>query len=100
MSVANPYLKPIIISLIKDHLLHTRFIDGMKGLGFYSEHYHLDLAGSIFKLIGISTGDDELFERYLDWCSKIGKADVFQNKKALQEYAEKIYNMLLMEVSG
>lgn len=98
--ISQSQLKSVIISLIKDHLLYTRFFNGMEDLGFYSDNYQLNLADSIFKLIGIKAGEDELFEKYLEWCSQIGKKDIFDNKEALHEYAEKIYKMLSGEVSG
>lgn len=97
-STTTPSLKPITINLIKDHLKNTRLMDGLSELGFYSDHYQLNIADSIFKLIGIRRGEDELFETYLKWCSKIGKTDIFEDEKALETYAEEIYNALLMEV--
>ncbi len=93
------YLKPVIISLIKDHLLNTRLMDGLSELGFYSDNYHLNLADSIFKLMGIKEGEDELFEVYLNWCSKISKTDIFKNENTLIEYANEIYCVLSMEVN-
>ena len=97
MNITNLERKIITINLIKDHLINTRLISGLSDLGFHSDQYQLNIADSIFKLMGIKESEDELFETYLSWCSRISKTDIFENEKALREYAEKIYNVLLME---
>jgi hypothetical protein len=86
--------KELIITLIKDHLVNTRLIQGLHSLGFYSEDYHLHLSDLIFKLIGISDEQEELFEVYLNWCTKISQTEIFKNEKLLEEYANEIYQVL------
>jgi hypothetical protein len=93
-------LKDIIILLIKDNLVNTRLLKGMNDLGFYSDHYHLNLSSAIFNLIGISDEQDELFEVYLEWCSKASQREIFTNPKLLDEYANEIYLVLLEEVNA
>ena len=88
----------LIITLIKDHLVNDRLIQGLNSLGFYSEDYHLHLSDIIFKLIGIGDEQDELFEVYLNWCTKISQTEIFKNEKLLDDYAREIYLVLMAEV--
>ena len=69
-------------------------------LGFYSEDYHLHLSELIFKLIGISDEKEELFEVYLNWCTKISKTEVFKEPELLEEYANEIYWVLKEEANN
>ena len=90
----------LIITLIKDHLVNTRLIHGLHSLGFYSEDYHLHLSDLIFKLIGISDEQEELYEVYLNWCTKISQTPVFKDSLLLDEYANEIYWVLKGEANS
>ena len=90
--------KDIIITLIKDHLTNTRLMNGLNALGWHSQEYHLHLSDIIFKLIGISDEKEELFEVYLEWCTKVVKAEIFKDPRLFDEYATEIYCVLLGEV--
>jgi hypothetical protein len=92
-------LKEISIKLIKGHLMNLRLINGLNEAGFYSQDYHFYFGDVIFKLIGIDEEKEELFEVYLNWCSRISRSDILKNEKTLHEYAEEMYNVLLMEQS-
>jgi hypothetical protein len=83
--------KRIIIKLIKNHLMNTYLIDGLKELGFYTDLDYLGLADIIFKLMEIGDDSDELFEAYLDWCSKISRKEILTDEQLLEKYAEEIY---------
>jgi hypothetical protein len=89
--------KDIIITLIKDHLTNTRLMNGLNALGWHSQEYHLHLSYIIFKLIGISDEKEELFEVYLEWCTKVVKAEIFKDPRLFDEYATEIYCVLLGE---
>jgi hypothetical protein len=89
--------KEIITTLIKDHLVNTQFVQGLNTLGWYSQDYHLHFSDVIFKLIGISDEKEELFEVYLEWCTKIVKTDILKDTDLLQEYVNEIYQVLLTE---
>lgn len=90
--------KEVIIRLIKDHLVNTRLINGLNNLGLCPDDYYLHLSDTIFKMIGISDGKDELFEAYLNWCSRISQTEVLKDQKLLEKYANEIYLVLLREV--
>ena len=92
--------KELIITLIKDHLVNTRLIQGLQSLGFYSDSYHLHLGDLIFKLIGISDEQEELFEVYLNWCTKTSQTQIFRDPALMQDYAEEIYAVLLSEAGN
>jgi hypothetical protein len=87
----------IIIRLIKDHLIHTRLINGLNTLGLSAENYYLHLSDTIFQMIGISDDKEELYEVYLDWCTKISQTTVFTDQQLMDEYAKEIYLVLLSE---
>lgn len=89
--------KRIIIKLIKSHLMTTYLIDGLKELGFHTDLDYLGLADIIFKLMHIDNDSDELFEAYLDWCSKISRKEILKDEKLLEEYAGEIYQFLMRE---
>lgn len=74
-----------------------RLIQGLHSLGFYSEDYNLHLSNLIFKLIGISDEKEELFEVYLNWCTKVSKTEIFKQRELLEEYANEIYWVLKHE---
>jgi hypothetical protein len=87
----------LIIRLIKDHLIHTRLINGLNILGLSAENYYLHLSDTIFKMIGISDDKEELYEVYLNWCTKISQTEVFTDQLLMDKYAREIYYVLLSE---
>ena len=89
--------KEIITTLIKDHLINMQFVNGLNALGWYSQDYHLHFSDVIFKLLGISDEKEELFEVYLEWCTKIAKIEILKDQKLLQEYVNEIYYVLMAE---
>ncbi len=89
--------RQITIRLIKDHLIHTRLIHGLEALGLCPDNYYLQLSDTIFKMIGISDEKEELYEVYLNWCTKISQIEIFSDQQLLEEYATEIYAVLLGE---
>jgi len=88
----------IIIRLIKDHLVNTRLINGLYNLGIYMDDYHLHLSDTIFKIMSIPDENEELYEVYLEWCTRISQTEVLRDQKLLDVYAREIYAVLLQEV--
>jgi hypothetical protein len=91
--------KKLIITLLKDHLLNTKLINGLEELGFYTDDHRLHVSEVIFELLELDNDKDELFEAYLEWCIQITEKDLFKQPYLLDQYAEKIYEMLVMEKS-
>lgn len=87
----------IIIRLLKDHLVQTRLLHGLGQLGLCPDNYYLHLSDTIFKMMGISDECDELFQVYLDWCTKMSQTEVFSDQRLLDDYAREIYAVLLVE---
>ena len=56
----------IAIRLLKDHLIHTRLVQGLKSLDLTPDKYYLQLSDTIFKMIGIPDDKEELYEAYLN----------------------------------
>jgi hypothetical protein len=48
-------------------------------------------------MIGISDDKEELYEVYLDWCTRISQTNVFTDQQLMDEYAQEIYFVLLNE---
>jgi hypothetical protein len=69
----------------------------LHSLGLSSDDYHLHLSDLIFKLIGIPDEEEELFEVYLNWCSKMAQTIIFKDQQLLEEYALEIYLVLKHE---
>lgn len=87
----------LTIRLIKDHLINTRLIHGLEALGLAPDNYYLHLSDTIFKIIGIPDEKEELYEIYLNWCTKISQTEIFTDQKLLDDYATEIYAVLLGE---
>ena len=88
----------IIITLIKDHMVNTRLINGLNALGWHSTDYYLHLTDIIFKLVGLHDEHEELFEAYLDWCNRMAEKDIFHDEAQLHRYATDIYSVLKKDV--
>lgn len=90
----------LILTLIKDHLIHTRLLSGLKDLGFQSDDYYLHLSDLIFELLEIDSEQDELFEAYLSWCARIKDNEILKKPKLMDKYAMEIYKSLLSLRNG
>jgi hypothetical protein len=76
--------KGIITTLIKDHLTNMQFVNGLNALGWHSQDYHLHFSDVIFKLMRISDEKEELFEVYLEWCTKTAQTEILKDQELLQ----------------
>jgi hypothetical protein len=88
--------KELILSLIKDDLIHTKLISGLRGLGLDPSNYILGLSNTIFLLLNIK--DDKqgevLFERYLRLLQKVQEVEVTKLHDGLDGMAGEIYEEL------
>lgn len=84
----------LITTLLKDHLIYTRLLSGLKDLGFESDNNNLHLSELIFELLEIDDAQDELFEAYLEWCARIKEMDILKDSHLLETYANEIYSFL------
>ncbi len=83
----------MILSLIKDNLIHMHLILSLKELGFINEHYYLKLDSTIFELMNVKLNDDQ-YDIYMDRCEQVIEIDI-HNPEQLNNLANDIYNLIL-----
>ena len=88
--------KQLIITLIKDHLIVTRLVNGLNRLGLQGDYY-IHASDTVFDLLGISEEED-LYEEFLDWCNEATKLDLYKYPKYLDNAARSIYKLLKKEI--
>ena len=88
--------KKLIITLIKDHLIVTRLVDGLHGLGLHGD-YHIHASETIFNLMGISE-EENLYEEFLEWCNEAARLDLYKYPKYLDNASLSIYKLLKREI--
>lgn len=89
--------KKLIITLIKDHLINTRLVDGLASLGFHND-YTIYAGDMVFKLMGISSEHEDLYEEFLDWSKEVTKVDIYKFPRYLDSVAKMIYKSLKKEM--
>ena len=88
--------KELIIRLIKDDLINNSLLNGFQTIGFFTENYCLNLSDRIFKAMGISDNNDELFSLYLERCTQLAELNIYQDRTLLEKHAEEIFAWLIM----
>lgn len=93
----NPH-KPIILSLIKDDIVNTNLISGLRELGIDSGDYLLHIPEAILHLMGFEDGSDtdKIYDAYFDLIQGITPKNADELKTAIQENAEMIYEKLFL----
>jgi hypothetical protein len=90
----------LIISLIKDDLIHSKLINGLSQLGLSAGDYHLHLSETIFNLMDIDGAeeDDKLLDYYIVLTSaaqNVDITDIAGRNAVLEKLAHSIYIELL-----
>lgn len=88
--------KNLILSLIKDDLIHVKLIYSFEKLGFYSDCYCLHLSSTVFELMGFKSSkeSDEVFDRYLELSEKVVDIDITESNESMEKLALEIYDEL------
>lgn len=88
--------KNIIISLIKDDLIHTKLIHGLEALGLSALNYHLHLCETVFEIMGFPQDDSTqpALEYYLAELKKANRFNISGSHKAFDMLALSIYKEL------
>lgn len=88
--------KELILSLIRDDLLHQRLIQGLHALGFEADDYGLHLGTTILGLMGYdeTRRTDALYNCYYGLAARAQYADAARLKAALGDLAAEIYGIL------
>lgn len=85
----------LILSLIKDHLIHSRLVNGLYAIGIEAD-FTLNLSDTIFKLAGLY--DDLEESRYGYYLTLIERINHFKPDKwreKVEPLAREIYDTIL-----
>ncbi|MES2780515.1 MAG: hypothetical protein V4651_11515 [Bacteroidota bacterium] len=87
----------LIISLIKDDLIHIKLVLGLNEMGLNAGDYFLNLSSTVFKLIGFEDNakTEEVFERYMELTQRTRFIDISQSHKPIEDLAMVIYTEML-----
>jgi hypothetical protein len=93
--------KKLILSLIKDDLIHAKLLYSFEKLGFYSDCYSLHLSSTIFELMGYKNDveSDLVFELYMALAEKAVLIDITQSNKPIEKLALEIYTELFTRLN-
>ncbi len=95
-----PFNKPnspqLLLSLIKDDLIHHKLVHGLIDMGLDASPFFMNLGHAIFELMGFedSLANDEVFEHYQELCRAARHIDMAQAYPALDLLAAEIYAKL------
>jgi hypothetical protein len=89
--------KNLILSLIKDDLIHNKLLVGLSSLGLQPELYALELSNTIFTLLEIKENEQgkKQFEEYLKLLKKIETVDLKKSDDRMDVLAREIYRRLV-----
>ena len=93
--------KDLIKSLLRDHLVSYRLIQGLLKTGLDSLNFDLRIDETLFQLMGFGSSEEEekLFEEFLNWSEKIMSIDFSEEgrSEALNDLRDEIYRKLKRE---
>lgn len=89
--------KALVLSLIKDDLIHTKLVNGLDNLNLNASVYLLSIPETIFVLLKIKNTKkgEKLFEYYLDLREKVQKIDIKESHDEVEKLSNEIYKELL-----
>ncbi len=88
--------KKLILSLIKDDLIHFKLVNSLNKMGLNADHYFLNINDAIFKLMGFADNKktELIFERYLELSKGVMFMDISRCHNHLDNLALQIYREL------
>ena|ERR1700749_2779326 len=95
--MSNTNHQKLIVSLIKDHLINTKLINGLNAIGLNADEYSLSLGQTVFELMDFedTKSSDKIFEYYLKLTKKVNNINIAKHPKRLDELASSIHCKLL-----
>ena len=92
--------RTLIISLIKDDLIHAKLVNGLTDIGLDATHYHLYLGETIVELMGFNHDryGDRIFEVYLELRKKVNSINLPGPPEALDDLSREIFETLLKKL--
>lgn len=100
MKIKSLPKEDFIMSMIRDHLLCYRLLQGLEKIGFDTTNFDLYIGDNIFTLIGFGSSmeEEKLFEDFLNWSEKVLRIDFSVNEQeSLTELCGEIYRKLKRE---
>ncbi|MGB3181461.1 MAG: hypothetical protein WBB45_08725 [Cyclobacteriaceae bacterium] len=81
---------PLLLTLIKEDLKLNAFLNSINKAGLLIETYSPQISDAIFKMAGIPSGDDDLYDMYWNFLDGLEYAYVCENLELLSTkfYAE------------
>lgn len=95
--IPNLSKKALVISLIKDDLIHLRLVYGLDAMQLNADDYMLHLCETIFSLMGIKEKHqqiDEILENYIYMTRKVKRINVLRSHAKVDRLAHEIYGYL------
>lgn len=88
--------KALILSLIRDDLIHLKLLIGLRNIGFNADAYTQHLSGIIFRLMGFTEKErsEELLIYYLQLASAVEHIDLQHSHNPLEPLVQDIYRKL------
>lgn len=91
----------LIMSLLRDHLVSYRLVQGLLKAGLDTLNFDLYISETIFRLMGFGSSDEEekLFEEFLNWSEKVMSIDFLSEDRVepLNDLRDEIYRKLKRE---
>jgi len=100
MKIRSLSKKRLILSLIKDHLVSHRLIQGLEKLGLNALKFDLYISQTIFTLMGFngSVEDEQLFEEFLELSDKVLTIEFSEDDpEPLNNLTKRLYKKLKAE---
>lgn len=101
MKIRSLSKKDLIMSLLRDHLVSYRLIQGLLKTGLDSLNFDLYTGDIIFQLMGFGSSEKEekLFEEFLNWSEKVMNIDFLGEDRCepLNDLRDEIYRKLKKE---
>jgi hypothetical protein len=94
--------RKLILSLIKDHLVHNKLVRGLNAAGLENNLYFLRLGETVFILMGFGEDrySDGVYEHYLKLFDKADRIDISNGDEALDGLVIEIYEELMKRKAG
>jgi hypothetical protein len=93
--------KALIMSLLRDHLVSYRLVQGLLKTGLNPFYFDLYVSETIFQLMGFGSSkkEEKLFEEFLNWSEKVMNIDFLMEDRCelLNELRDEIYSRLKKE---
>jgi ATP-dependent helicase/DNAse subunit B len=85
----------LLLSLIKDHLVYSRLLNGLSTAGVEVESFYLKLSDTIFSLAALNDDEDETrYDYYLTMVERISFFDASQWSKEIEPIAKEIHETI------